>query len=177
MAVRGALVSCLFAVATTSPALAGDLSVIVHPKRETRLTTAELAQIYLKTRRFWENGERIVAVNRNSQSEARDVFVHVVFGKNAQQLAFYWNQQYFRGILPPATLASDEAVRRFVAEERLAIGYVHPGWVDPSVKSVLRLVDDRKTQQTLPRYAVSWLRRMVARLGRRSPPQRISSLP
>ena len=37
-----------------------------------------------------------------------------VFGSRASQLVVYWIRQYFQGVLPPATLASDEAVRRFV---------------------------------------------------------------
>lgn len=177
MSARSALQCVILVLAATGSARAGDLSVIVHPQRDARLTPTELAQIYLKTRRFWENGERIVPVNRNSGSEARETFVHAVFGENAGQLVFYWNQQYFRGVLPPATLASDEAVRRFVAGEPLAIGYVHPGAVDPSVKAVLRLVDDRQTRDYLPHYALPWLHRLLAQLVPASGQRHSAALP
>ncbi len=80
-------------------------------------------------------------VNREAQSTARAAFVRIVFGGTARQHAVYWNRQYFLGVLPPATLASDEAVKRFVASERLAIGYVDPSIVDASVRVVLRLSD------------------------------------
>ena len=138
---RGALVALL--IATASPAFAGDLVLIVHADQDARLTLGEVAQIYLKTRRYWDNGKPIVPVNRNSGSTARDSFVRTVFGESARQLVVYWNRQYFRGVLPPATLASDEAVKRFVAGERLAIGYVHPSVVDDSVRVVLRMNDER----------------------------------
>ena len=46
---------------------------------------------------------------------------------------------YFNGVLPPATLASDEAVRRFVADEPRAIGYVRREAVDDSVRVVMRI--------------------------------------
>jgi ABC-type phosphate transport system substrate-binding protein len=111
----------------------------VHAERDARLSVAEVAQIYLKQRRFWSDGELIVPVNRDSGSAARELFVRRVFGASARQHPFYWNQRYFQGVLPPATLASDEAVKRFVAGERLAIGYVHPSVVDASVRVVLHL--------------------------------------
>jgi len=123
------------------PAFAEDLVVIVHADRDVRLTLPEVAQIYLKKRRFWEGGKRIVPVNRDSGSAAREGFTRRVFGEDAAQLVVYWNRQYFRGVLPPATLASDEAVRRFVAREPLAIGYISARLADASVKVVLRLED------------------------------------
>jgi hypothetical protein len=55
-------------------------------------------------------------------------------------LAVYWNRQYFRGVLPPATLASDEAVKRFVALEPNAVGYIRASQVDESV-SVVRYLN------------------------------------
>ena len=106
-----------------------------------RLTLPEVAQIYLKKRRFWEGGARIVPVNRDSGSAARERFTRQVFGEAAAQLVIYWNRQYFRGVLPPATFASDEAVKRFVAQEPLAIGYISTRRADVSVKVVLRLED------------------------------------
>jgi ABC-type phosphate transport system substrate-binding protein len=122
-------------------AFAEDLVVIVHGSRQASLSLAELARIYLRQRRHWSDGEPIVPVNREAGSAARRLFVTRVFGADARRLTVYWNQQYFRGVLPPATLASDEAVRRFVAGEPRAIGYVAVSAADPSVRVVLRLPD------------------------------------
>ncbi|MCI0636452.1 MAG: hypothetical protein L0206_21420 [Actinobacteria bacterium] len=138
---RASLLGLLVATALAGPARADDLAVIVHVERDTRLTVEQVAQIYLRKRRFWNDGERIVPVNRDSGSAARESFVRSVFGASASQLGVYWNRRYFEGVLPPATLASDEAVRRFVAGERLGIGYVHPSAVDDSVRVILHLRD------------------------------------
>lgn len=54
------------------------------------------------------------------------------------QLRVYWNRQYFLGVFPPATLASDEAVKKFVAKEVSAIGYVHAEVADESVRIAYR---------------------------------------
>jgi ABC-type phosphate transport system substrate-binding protein len=139
MRIRGAIIGLLLVMA--GPVLAEDLVVIVHPDREVRLTPSEVARIYLRKRRFWEGGERIVPVNRDSESAARRGFTRRIFGEDAAQLVVYWNRQYFQGVLPPATLASDEAVKRFVAREPRAIGYVPAGLADGSVRVVLRLED------------------------------------
>jgi ABC-type phosphate transport system substrate-binding protein len=139
MNARVAVIAILVGAGLVGPAYAGDLVVIVHPDRDVRLTRDEVAQIYLKRRRFWKNGETIVPVNRNSASPERDNFVRHVFGDDVRRLAVYWNRQYFRGVLPPATLASDEAVKRFVASEPLAIGYIPSELVDPSVRVVFRI--------------------------------------
>ena len=139
MRTRGTWYGLLLAIALTCPSAAQDLAVIVHADREARVGVEELAQIYLKRRRFWRDGERIVPVNRNAASAARDAFARAIFGGDATQLVVYWNRQYFLGTLPPATLASDEAVLLFVRHEPLAIGYVDPAIVDDSVRVVLRI--------------------------------------
>jgi len=127
------LLACLAA-----PALAEDVAVIVHPERGERLDEDGLRKIYLKTRRFWSDGAVIVPVNRNAGSALRTAFDRALFGEEVRRLAVYWNREYFRGVLPPATLASDEAVLRFVAGEKRAIGYIQSSRVDDSVRAVLR---------------------------------------
>lgn len=131
----------LLVVPAAAPALAEELAVIVHPQRQASLTAADLARIFLRQRRYWADGEQILPVNRDSGSALRLSFDRRTFGDDARRLVVYWNQQYFRGVLPPATLASDEAVKRFVASESRAIGYVSASAVDESVRVALRLPD------------------------------------
>ena len=139
---RSTILGFVVAAALAVPARAHDLVLIVHAEREVELTASEVAQIYLRKRHFWDDGKRIVPVNRESDSAARDSFVRAIFGNAARQLRVYWNRQYFLGILPPATLASDEAIKLFVAGERLSVGYIAPDLIDDSVKAVLRINDD-----------------------------------
>lgn len=127
------------ACATGTVARAQELAVIVHRDRDASLDLHQLAQIYLKTRRHWPDGSQIIPVNRDARSRVRERFSQLVFGESARHQALYWNRQYFQGVLPPATLASDEAVRRFVATEPLAIGYLDTAAVDGSVRVVFRL--------------------------------------
>ena len=135
-----ALITAVLLVTPVAGSAAPDrLAVIVHADREVHLDLEAIAQIYLKRRRFWSGGDPIVPVNREAGSRAREAFTLRVLRTAASRLTVYWNREYFRGVLPPATLASDEAVRRFVARDRRAIGYVDARTVDSSVRVVLHL--------------------------------------
>jgi ABC-type phosphate transport system substrate-binding protein len=125
-------------LASATPA-AEPLAVIVHPSRPVSLSRAEVARIYLRKQRFWDDGEPIVAINREAGSRVREQFSEQVLDAEPSWLAAYWNEQYFHGIFPPATLSSAAAVKQFVARERNAIGYIEAAEVDDSVKVVLPL--------------------------------------
>ncbi len=135
--VRALISVALLVTLLASPALADRMAVIVHADRIVDLDLEQIAQIYLKRRRFWAGGDAIIPVNREAGSAAREVFTREVLRYEATQLGVYWNREYFRGVLPPATLASDEAIRRFVARDRRAIGYVDARLIDDSVRVVL----------------------------------------
>lgn len=115
------------------------VAVIVHPERRTELSPDEVAQIYLRRKRFWDDGTTIVPLNLPSQAPLRARFSQLVLNQTGPRLADYWNRLYFDGILPPATLASTEAVRRYVASDPNAIGYVPVSEVDGSVRVVMHL--------------------------------------
>jgi ABC-type phosphate transport system substrate-binding protein len=118
----------------------GPVKVIVHPTRARRLSKEQTRAIYLKQKLFWDDGKPIIPVNREAGSEARERFSERVFGQGSRRLAAYWNQRYFEaGEFPPATLASDEAIVRFVTENPNAVGYVTTEKLSDSVAVVLEL--------------------------------------
>jgi len=141
------MVTRLLAIALTLTILAPSsiagqevrMAVIVHPERRATLSIEELAQIYLRRKRFWDDGSTIVPLNLPSEAPLRAHFAQAVLHQTETRLAEYWNRQYFSGVLPPATLASTEAVRRYVASDPNAIGYVPASEVDGSVRVVLHL--------------------------------------
>ncbi len=115
------------------------IAVIVHPSRGVDLTADLVGQIYLRRKRFWDDGTAIVPLNLPAGTALRETFTRSVLGQSETRLAEYWNRQYFYGVLPPATLASPRAVVRYVAAEANALGYVPEAEIDPSVRVVLRL--------------------------------------
>jgi ABC-type phosphate transport system substrate-binding protein len=136
-------IAALALVAILLPAVGGGgdlkLAVIVHPDRHDTLDIATIARIYLRQRRFWDDGTPVLPVNREAGSLLREEFSTRVLGTTTEQLASYWNAQYFHGVLPPATLSSSHSIRRFVASEREAIGYVEADAVDDTVRTALVL--------------------------------------
>ncbi|MGH8443302.1 MAG: phosphate ABC transporter substrate-binding protein [Nevskiaceae bacterium] len=118
------------------------VAVIVHPARGAELTVDDLAQIYLRRKRHWDNGEEIVPLNLASGLPQRAQFSQRVLRQTEARLADYWNRRYFDGVMPPATLASTAAVRRYVAADRHAIGYVPAAEVDKTVRVILYLERD-----------------------------------
>ena len=117
----------------------GRVAVIVHPERRAELSLDDLAQIYLRRRQHWDDGEIIVPLNLASGTALRAQFSQRVLRQTEARLADYWNRRYFDGLMPPATLASSAAVRRYVATDPRAIGYVPAAEADRSVRVILVL--------------------------------------
>ena len=132
---------CGIALLATAPHAAEPLAVIVHPSRSVSMSRAEVARIYLKKQRFWRRWRADRGDQPRGRESARvERFSERVFGAvTAHGSRAYWNEQYFQGIFPPATLSSGAAVKKYVASERNAIGYIDAGEVDDSVKVVLPL--------------------------------------
>jgi ABC-type phosphate transport system substrate-binding protein len=103
------------------------------------MSAQEIGGIYLKKRRFWDGGDPIVPLNREASSAARETFSRRVLGGGSAAFVGYWNDQYFHGVFPPTTLSSSDAVKRYVAADRNAIGYIWSTEVDDSVRVLLRV--------------------------------------
>ncbi len=142
------VVAILFALVLATPAAADEIAVIVNPAQGGSLSRAELIQVYLKQRRFWADGAAILAVNHEAGSELRARFEQALLGARARRLGIHWNRAYYRGVLPPPTLASDAAMLRFVGREPRAIGYVNAASLDGTVRVLLRLPAPESAQQT-----------------------------
>jgi ABC-type phosphate transport system substrate-binding protein len=139
LASRFMLVLALLLLAPARGEEQDPIVVIVHPERRADLSIDDVAQIYLRRMRFWNDGSPVVPLNLTSTDPLRKRFSRLVLRENAQRLAEYWNRQYFYGIFPPATLASAEAMRRYVAADPNAIGYVPSSLVDDSVRVLFPL--------------------------------------
>ena len=131
------LIAALLLTTPSVGAEPNELAVIVHPTRAPPLDAIELRRIYLKQRRFWPDGSAIVPINRED-GPLRSAFDRLLDDEPAR-LGAYWNRRYFEGVFPPITLASDEAIRRYVASRPNAIGYIDARTVDASVAVAFRL--------------------------------------
>ena len=115
------------------------VAVVVSRSRADRLDVHELARIYLRTRRFWDDGTPIIPLNLEADSSEREAFTRRVLGDGASWLATYWNERYFHGVFPPTVVSSAASVKRWLATEPGAIGYFDAREVDETVRVVLTL--------------------------------------
>ncbi|TMA32562.1 MAG: phosphate ABC transporter substrate-binding protein [Deltaproteobacteria bacterium] len=139
---RASILLCIaMALLMPAPAVPEEhaLAIVVHPKRTAALDIEDVAHIFLRKRRFWEDGAPIVALNREPGTAARAAFSRRVLRADPAQLEEYWNHKYFDGVFPPTVLSSCTAVKRYVATDRNAIGYIDLSEVDDSVRVVLKL--------------------------------------
>lgn len=113
--------------------------VVARDGPEQALDKDALARIFLRKTLFWANRLAVQPVNLAASHPLRRLFSERVAGLDPEELEDYWNDQYFHGVFPPYSVASEEAVLRYVAESAGAIGYVSACAVDGRVKVLLWL--------------------------------------
>lgn len=136
---RGLLILCLALcylpqVEAAEQALA---VVVANNFPEKSISARDLQLIYKRKLMFWNSGARIHPVNLAADEAARKQFSLAVLKSLPEEQASYWNDMYYHGIFPPHVMASPEAVLRFVADTKGAIGYVQACAVDARVDVIL----------------------------------------
>ena len=137
--IRNCLKLLLLAMSTVTASAHADVVVIVSAKSPiTSLTAEQTARIFLgKASSFPDDGDAI-PIDQAEGSAIRDEFYSKVVHKNSSQLSAYWAKVIFTGDgRPPEKLESNVAVRKAVANNPNAIGYIDKSAVDKSVRVIL----------------------------------------
>ena len=120
-----------------------SIAVVVGTKSDVgEVTLDTLRELYLRRRRVWPDGSRVIPVNLPVDSDTRQRFSKRVLGRLPQDLGSYWNRLYFDGIQPPVVLRTSEAVCAYLAVEPKAIGYVRTDEVDRNGCRVLLVLPE-----------------------------------
>jgi hypothetical protein len=106
------------------------------------VTLDTLRELYLRRRRVWPDGSRVIPVNLPADSDTRKSFSKHVLGRLPQDLGGYWNRLYFDGITPPVVLRTPGAVCAYLAVEPKAIGYMRRDEVDRNACRVLLMLPE-----------------------------------
>ncbi len=117
---------------------AQEVKVIVNSASSVgEMPAAEVSNIFLKKTAKFPGGAAAVPVDQAKGSAVRSAFSKSVLGRPAAAVDAYWQQQIFAGgELPPSTKASDDDVVAFVKATPGAIGYVSSGASVAGVKVV-----------------------------------------
>lgn len=116
-----------------------DVVVVVSAKSTiTNLTTEQTARIFLGKTATFPNDGNVFPIDQAEGSAIRDEFYAKVTNKNPAQLKAYWSKIIFTGDgQPPKLVEGDVAVRKAVAKNPNAIGYIDNSTVDSSVRVIL----------------------------------------
>jgi ABC-type phosphate transport system substrate-binding protein len=128
----------LCAVICTASAWADVVVVVSARSSVTRLNADHIAKIFLGKINTYPGGGNAVPFDQPEGSVARDEFYLKVANKSAAQLTAYWAKVIFTGDgYPPRLLDGNFAVKRAVAGNPNAIGYIEKSVVDSSVRVIL----------------------------------------
>ena len=117
------------------------LAVIVGKESPVHTLTLDVVRdVYLRRRRLWPDGTRVMPVNLPADSPDRRRFSQSVLGRLPSELVDYWNRLYFDGIRPPLVLRTPEAVLAYLAAEPAAVGYVPADLVDVARHRVILIL-------------------------------------
>jgi ABC-type phosphate transport system substrate-binding protein len=122
--------------AAQAAARAEDVVPVVSAKSPiTSLNAAQVADIFLgKTNRF-PDGSPAVPIDLSEESPERERFYAQYTGKSPAQVKAYWSKIIFTGRgQPPRQASTGREMRKLVAENPNAIGYIDPSLVDSSVR-------------------------------------------
>ena len=128
--------AALFAAAVAAQA---QVAVVVNPKSPVASMTADqVASIFLGKSNQLPNGSAAQAVDLPDSAAAREHFYSKATGKSSAQVKAAWSRLVFSGKgTPPKELGRAADVKKFVAANADAIGYIEKSAVDGSVKVVL----------------------------------------
>lgn len=122
-------------------AYAGDVAVVVSlDNAVANVSFHELVKIFKQEKQFWDGGQHIYLLMRESGGPEKEVLLKKVYQMEDDNLKKFWVAKLYRGeiVAFPKTLTSNDAVKRYVSRVPNAIGVIDSSAADGSIK-VLRI--------------------------------------
>ena len=115
-----------------------QVAVVVGAKSPVATMNADqVSGIFLGKSNSFPSGGTAVPTDQPDSAAVRELFYTKVTGKNTAQVKAAWSRLVFSGkATPPKELGSSADVKKFVASNPDAIGYIEKSAVDSSVKVV-----------------------------------------
>jgi ABC-type phosphate transport system substrate-binding protein len=127
----------IFAILLAGFVQAGDIAVVVNPKAGVdSLSPDQISNLFLGKINSFPNGAAATPVDQ-SDGAVRDEFNSKALKKDSSGLESYWAKMQFTGKgQPPKEVGGSADVKKAVAGNPNAIGYIEKSAVDSSVKVV-----------------------------------------
>lgn len=126
----------LLLAAHNAGARAEDVVAVVSARSAiTALSPTQVADIFLGRSTRFPDGTHAVPIDQNEDSPVRERFYAQFTGKSAAQVKAHWSKIIFTGRgQPPRQASSGAELKKMVADNPQAIGYIDPKLVDSSVR-------------------------------------------
>jgi ABC-type phosphate transport system substrate-binding protein len=122
---------------STGMAAAEVVAVVSAKNPVTTLSKNQVVDIFLGKASRFPDGSQAVPIDQVEGSAARDEFYLKFSGKSPAQLKAHWSKIIFTGRgQPPREVSNSIEVKKLIVENPNAIGYIEPGMVDASVKTL-----------------------------------------
>ncbi len=115
---------------------ADDVVVVVHPSNPLmEISIADVKKIYLGKKKFFPGGEKAIPGDQPKDTQSRTFFYDGIIGKSEAKLKIYWSRLIFTGKgTPPRIIGVDRVIKKWVANQPQAIGYIMRSEADNTVK-------------------------------------------
>jgi ABC-type phosphate transport system substrate-binding protein len=131
---RRMLAGLLMLPASAALSQAPEVVVIVHPDNPHAADRNLVRRLYTGALRSWPDGSPAFALDLPEDHALRAAFSQQWLGRSVANVRAIWAQNIFTGRgLPPRVTSAETEMRRLVATNRNAIGYVGVAMVDASV--------------------------------------------
>lgn len=117
--------------------LAEVVAVVSAKSPIAQLSRNQIADIFMGKLNRFPNGEQAAPIDQPEDSPAREAFYQRYAGRTPAQLKAHWAKIIFTGRgQPPVTVTDDAAVKKRLAADPNAIGYIDSTRVDASVRAL-----------------------------------------
>lgn len=137
--IKRLLATAVIVASTLSPALANDVVVIGNKDNAGAVDKAFIAKAFTGEARSWPDGGAVTLYDQSDDNPTRTAFYATFVGRSAAQVKATWAQLVFSGkATPPKVVDGDAEIKKAVAANKLAVGYIKPSSVDDTVKVLLK---------------------------------------
>lgn len=118
---------------------ADDVIAIVNKDNPHAVDRAFVARVYTGVSKAWPDGSPVFPLDQDLAGDVREAFCQEWLGRSPAAVSAIWAQNIFTGkALPPKIVAPDERMKRIVATNRNAIGYIRRSALDDTVRPLTR---------------------------------------
>jgi ABC-type phosphate transport system substrate-binding protein len=116
-----------------------QISIVVSKASQQKANNSEIKEIFLGARLTWANGSKILVIDQ-SDSESGKLFYNKFLEKSTSQIRMQWTKLVLSGqATAPEKVNDDEDVKKALANNPNAIGYISSKFLDSSVIELFRI--------------------------------------